>query len=164
MSQSANGRIPLSAVDFLQLAESKRIARVDLSEVGVDGIVYVCGLSTAQQQKMGGNSMRVYKDDSRDVTIPKEAAAKMLLECMVTDGQDGTYFEAEFDKTDDEFITVPAEQLIYYRDLWRKELGNTKAVNDKIQDLPNVVTNIVVRHVNQLSGLDDEPVEEKKSN
>jgi hypothetical protein len=43
-------------------------------------------------------------------------------------------------------------------------LGNIKAVNDKIQDLPNVVTNLVVRHVNELSGLgDDEPVEEKKS-
>jgi hypothetical protein len=161
---STNSRIPLSAVDFLRLSEAKRIARVDLAEVGVDGIVYVCGLSTAQQQKMSGNSMRVYKDDSRDVTIPKEAAAKMLLECMVTDGQDGAYFEAEFDATDEEFITVQAEQLVYYRDIWRKELGNIKAVNDKIQDLPNVVTNLVVRHVNELSGLgDDEPVEEKKS-
>ena len=162
---SENGRIPLSAVDFLQLAESKRIGRVDLSKVGIDGIVYVCGLSTAQQQKMSGGKFRIYKDQSRDIDMPKEAASKMLLECMVTDGENGEFFEAEFAQTDDEYITVPSEQLVYYRDLWRKELGNTKAVNEKIQDLPNVVTNIVVRQINDLSGLDeDEPVEEKKSN
>jgi len=163
---SKNGHIPLSAVDFLKLAETKRIARVDLEEVGVDGVVYVCGLSTAQQQKImsGQGSMRVYKDDSRDVSIPKEAAAKMLLECMVTDGQDGAFFEDEFTKSDEDFITVPSDQLVYYRDLWRKELGNTKAVNDKIQDLPNIVTNLVMRQVNRLSGLAGDEIEEKKSN
>ena len=161
---SANGRIPLSAIDFLKLAESRRVARVDLSEVDVAGTVYVCGLSTAQQQQMSGGSMRIYKDDSRDVVIPKEAAAKMLLQCMVTDGQDGAMFEDSFAQTDKDFITVPIDQLVYYRDLWRKELGNTKAVNDKIQDLPNVVTNLIVKRVNELSGTtEDEPVEEKKS-
>jgi hypothetical protein len=161
-----NGQFAISAGDFLKLAETKRIARVDLSEVGVDGVVYVCGLSTAQQQKIVGTrgSVRVYKDDSRDVAIPQEAASKMLLECMVTDGKDGVAFENEFAKTDDEYITVPSDQLVYYRDLWKQELGNTKAVNDKIQDLPNVVTNLVMRHVNDLSGLTADEVEEKKSN
>jgi len=161
-----NGQFALSAGDFLKLAETKRIARVDLSEVGVDGVVYVCGLSTAQQQKMVGDrgSVRVYKDDSRDVSIPKEAAAKMLLECMVTDGQEGATFENEFAKTDEDFISVESDKLVYYRDLWRQELGTTKAVNDKIQDLPNVVTNLVMRHVNLLSGLAGDEVEEKKSN
>ena len=157
MTQSANGRIPLSAVDFLKLAENKRISRVDLSAVGVPGVVYVCGLSTAQQQKMSGGKMRVYDDGSRDVVIPKEAATRMLLECMVTDGQDGALFESEFDQTDNDYITVPSDQLVYYRDLWREQLGNSKAVNDKIQSLPNVVTNLVVKHVNDLSGI-DEPV------
>lgn len=160
-----NGQFALSAGDFLKLAETKRIARVDLYEVGVEGTVYVCGLSTAQQQKMVGDrgSVRVYKDDSRDVAIPKEAAAKMLLECMVTDGQEGAYFEGEFAKVDDEYISVPSDKLVYYRDLWRQELGTTKAVNDKIQDLPNVVTNLVMRHVNLLSGLAGDEIEEKKS-
>ena len=116
MTQSANGRIPLSAVDFLKLAENKRISRVDLSAVGVPGVVYVCGLSTAQQQKMSGGKMRVYDDGSRDVVIPKEAATRMLLECMVTDGQDGALFESEFDQTDNDYITVPSDQLVYYRD------------------------------------------------
>jgi hypothetical protein len=83
---------------------------------------------------------------------------------MVTDGKDGVAFENEFAKTDDEYITVPSDQLVYYRDLWKQELGNTKAVNDKIQDLPNVVTNLVMRHVNDLSGLTADEVEEKKSN
>ena len=160
-----NGQFALSAGDFLKLAETKRIARVDLAEVGVDGVVYVCGLSTGEQQKITGNrgSVRMYKDDSRDVPIPKEAAARMLAQCMVTDGKEGVYFEAEYAKTDDEYITVPSDKLVYYRDLWKQELGNTKAVNDKIQDLPNVVTNLVMRHVNDLSGLSADEVEEKKS-
>jgi hypothetical protein len=161
---NVNGHITLSAVDFLKLAEVKRVARVDLDDVGVSGVVYVCGLSTAQQQKMVGDrgSVRIYKDDSRDVAIPKEAAAKMLLECMVTDGQDGKYFEAEFSKTDEEYISVPSDKLVYYRDLWRESM-NSKQIQDKVSDLPNVVTNLVMRHVNQLSGLAGDEVEEKKS-
>lgn len=161
----ANGQFALSAGDFLKLADTKRIAKVDLSEVGVDGVVYVCGLSTAQQQKMMGDrgSVRVYPDDSRDVAIPKEAAAKMLLECMVTDGQDGELFENEFTKTEEGFISVPSDQLVYYRDLWREQLGNTKLVKAKVEDLPNVVTNLVMRQVNQLSGLTGDELDEKKS-
>lgn len=162
---SKNGHMPLSSVDFLKLADTKRVGRVDLAKVGVDGIVYVCGLSTSQQQRMmGGQAMRVYKDDSRDIAIPKEAAANMLMECMVTDGQDGKYFEAEFGKTEAEFINVPVDKLVYSRDLWKQELGNTKLVREKIQDLPNIVTNHVMAGINRLSGLVDDELEEKKSN
>lgn len=162
---SKNGHVALSSLDFLKLADTKRVGRVDLSKVGVDGVVYVCGLSTSQQQRMmGGQSMRIYKDDSRDIAIPKEAAAKMLMECMVTDGQDGKYFDAEFEKTDLEFINVPVDKLIYSSELWKKELGNTKLVMDKIQDLPNIVTNHVMASINKLSGLVDDELEEKKSN
>jgi hypothetical protein len=165
MSPSKNGQHSLSAGDFLQLTEFKRIARVDLAEVGMDGIVYVCDLSTAQQQKLygGSKSMRVYKDDSRDVALPKDAAAKIIQECMITDKEDGQYLESEFDKTDEEFVTVPLDQIVYYRDLWKEQLGNTKAVNDKIQNLPNIVTNLIVKNVSDLSGLAGDEVEEKKS-
>lgn len=166
VSKNGNSRITLSAIDFLQLTEFKRVGRVDLAEVDLSGVVYVCDLSTAQQQKLygGAGSMRVYKDNSRDIALPKDAAAKMILECMVTDVEGGKIFEAEFAKTDEDFISVPVGQIVYYRDLWKEQLGNTKAVNDKIQDLPNVVTNLVVRRVSELSGLrEDEPVDEKKS-
>jgi len=107
--------------------------------------------------------MRVHKDDSRDVALPKDAAAKILQECMVTDKEDGQYLEAEFAKVDTDFVTVPIDQIVYYRDLWKEQLGNTKAVNDKIQNLPNIVTNLIVKHVSDLSGLAGDEVEEKKS-
>lgn len=165
MSPSKNGRNALSAGDFLQLTEFKRVARVDLADAGMDGVVYVCDLSTAQQQKLygGSKSMRVYKDDSRDVALPKDAAAKIIQECMVTDSKEGAILEAEFEKTDDAFVTVPLDQIVYYRDLWKDQLGNTKLVNEKIQNLPNIVTNLIVRHVSDLSGLAGDEVEEKKS-
>lgn len=161
-----NGQITLSAVDFLQLAEVKRVARVDLADIDYHGVVYVCELSTAQQQRLfgGQKGMRIYPDNSRDIAIPPDAAAKMISECLVTDGQDGALWEPEFSKTDDEYITVPNDDIVYMRDLWRKEVGNTRQVDEKIQGLPNVVTNFIMRHVNDLSGLgDDNPVEEKKS-
>jgi hypothetical protein len=162
---SKNGQHALSAGDFLQLTEFKRVARVDLADAGMDGVVYVCDLSTAQQQKLygGSKSMRVYKDDSRDVALPKDAAAKIIQECMVTDKEEGQYLEGEFAKVDDDFVTVPIDQIVYYRDLWKDQLGNTKAVNDKIQNLPNIVTNLIVKHVSDLSGLAGDEVEEKKS-
>lgn len=165
MSPSKNGRNSLSAGDFLQLTEFKRVARVDLAEAGMTGVVYVCDLSTAQQQRLygGSKSMRVYKDDSRDVALPKDAAAKIIQECMVTDKEDGQYLEAEFTKSDEKYIIVPLDQIVYYRDLWKEQLGNTKAVSDRIQNLPNVVTNLIVRNVSDLSGLAGDEVEEKKS-
>jgi hypothetical protein len=165
MSPSKNGQHALSAGDFLQLTEFKRIARVDLADVGMTGIVYVCDLSTAQQQKLygGSKSMRVYKDDSRDVALPKDAAAKIIQECMVTDAENGVIFEAEFGKTDEKYVMVPLDKIVYYSDLWKAELGNTKAVNDRIQGLPNIVTNLIVKHVSDLSGLAGDEVEEKKS-
>jgi len=161
----ANGQITLSAVDFLKLAEVKRVARVDLSEAGLHGVVYVCDLSTAQQQQLfgGQDSIRTYGDGSREISMPKDAASKMLGTCLVTDGEDGAYFEAEFAKTDAPFISVPVDKITKMFDLWRNELGNTKAVNDKISNMPNVVTNLIMRHVNELSGLSEEPVEEKKT-
>ena len=76
----ANGQITLSAVDFLKLAEVKRVARVDLVEAGLSGVVYVCDLSTAQQQQLfgGQDSIRTYGDGSREISMPKDAASKML--------------------------------------------------------------------------------------
>jgi hypothetical protein len=161
-----NGQVTLSAVDFLQLAEIKRVARVDLEEAGLSGVVYVCDLSTSDQQRLfgGQDSIRTYGDGSREIAMPKDAASKMIGVCMVTDGQDGALFEEQFNKTDAGYISFPSDKLIYMNDLWRKELGNTKAVNDKIADLPNIVTNLIMKHVNELSGLKDEPIEEKKSN
>ena len=164
-SPSKNGRITLSAVDFLALAETKRVARVDLSEVGVDGIVYVCDLSAAQQQRLfgGQNKMRVYKDQSRDIALPQDATAKLMRAAMVTDGQDGSIFEAKFADTDEEYIIVAESELVKYEDLWLAELGKSSAVNDHIQRMPNVVTNLVTRAINNLSGLGEDAVEEKKS-
>ena len=165
MSPSKNGQHSLSAGDFLQLTEFKRVARVDLAEAGMAGVVYVCDLSTAQQQRLygGSKSMRVYKDDSRDVALPKDAAAKIIQECMVTDAENGAILESEFDKSDEKYVIVPLDKIVYYSDLWKAELGNTKAVNDKIQNLPNIVTNLIVKHVSDLSGLAGDEVEEKKS-
>lgn len=167
MTVSANGRIPLSAVDFLKLSETKRVARVDLADVGLSGIVYVCDISAGQQQKLfgGQKALRVYKDQSRDIELPKDAASKLMRACMVTDGQDGAEFEGLFDATDEDYIMVSEDGLIYLDTIWRNEFGTSKAVNEMIQNMSNIITNHVTRAINELSGLgEDEPVEEKKSN
>ena len=166
MSQSKNGRVTLSAVDFLKLSETKRVARVDLADIRLDGVVYVCDLSAAKQQQLfgGQKSLRVYRDQSRDIELPKDAAAKLMKACMVSDGQDGEIFEAAFDATDEEHIMIDEDKLVYFRDIWKAELGTTRAVDEMIQNMSNIITNHVTKAINQLSGLgDDEPVEEKKS-
>ena len=164
---SKNGQVTLSAIDFLQLSKQKRVARVDLGDVGLTGIVYVCDISAGKQQQLfgGQKALRVYKDQSRDIELPKDAASKLMRACMVTDGQDGATFEAAFNATDDNYIMVPEEQLVYLDTVWLKELGNSRAVNDMIQNMSNIITNHVTKAINQLSGLsEDEPVAEKKSN
>ena len=160
-----NGQVTLSALGFLQLAEVKRVARVDLAEAGLSGVVYVCDLSTAQQQELfgGQNSIRTYADNSREIALPKDAAPKMIVKCLVTDGKDGAFFEEQFEKTDNDYISVDAGKIVYMNNLWRESL-NIKQVNEKIADLPNSVTNLIMKHVNELSGLKEDPIEEKKSN
>ena len=162
---SENGRVTLGAIDFLKLSEQKRVARVDLADAGFEGVIYVCDLSAAEQQKLFSQStMRVYNDKSRDIPLPKDAIVKLIKNGMVTDGSDGDIFEAQFTETEFEYIVVPVESLVYSNDIWLKEYGQQRIVNDMIQRMPNAVTSAVTGAINRISGLgeDEDPIEEKK--
>jgi len=163
----SNSNITLSAIDFLKLSEQKRVARVDLADAGAVGVVYVCDLTAAEQQKLFSQAtMRVYNDKSRDIPLPKDAVSKLLRAGMVTDGQDGALFEPQFEDSELGYITVPVKSVVYYNDIWLKELGSSRIVNDMIQRMPNAVTNLVTKEINLISGLgddDDDILEQKKS-
>jgi hypothetical protein len=192
MSSSDNGRT-LSAIDFLGLAAKRRVARIDLVDVGYEGVVYACDLSTAKQQKVmarpNKGKTRVYADKSMDINwsdLPADAGPKFLAECLVTDGENGRLLEAAFaaiPEAGDElyvpevggkaparagsipFVVWPESDLVFMADAWQAELGGRHKVMERLGDIPNAVTNLVVKTVRELSGMDEaDAVEEKKEN
>lgn len=167
----ANGRITLSAIDFLGLAEKRRVARIDLTEVGYKGVVYACDLSTAKQQKVmtrpNKGKTRVYADKSMDINwsdLPADAGPKFLAECLVTDGDNGRLLDAAFAATDEPFVVWPESDLKFMADAWQAELGGRHKVMERLGDIPNAVTNLIVKTVRELSGMEEDVVEEKKEN
>ena len=171
MSSSDNGRITLSAIDFLGLAAKRRVARIDLADVGYEGVVYACDLSTAKQQRVMARpkqgKTRVYADKSMDINwsdLPADAGPKFLAECLVTDAENGRLLEAAFVATDEPFIVWPESDLVFMADAWQSELGSRHKVMEKLGDIPNVVTNLIVKTVRELSGMVEEAdaAEEKK--
>lgn len=174
-----SGRVALSALDLLGLAELRKVARLDLASVGYSGVVYACDLTAAQQQKiMSGprkGKTRIHRDGAMDVDwadLPQDAAAKFLEACLVTDNAEGETLErafaaldtseAEEDKT--VYITLPASELVLMSELMLAELKQPRLVREKLEQFPNAVTSLIVRTVREISGMVEDRVEEKKDN
>lgn len=164
-------RVSLSALDFLGLADQRKVAVVDLAEVGYQGLVYVCDLTAGQQQKlMSGPSKgrtRVYADKSMDVDwadMPRDAAARFLEACLVTDSSGGSKLQEAFDQAGDDsgFITFPSSELVRVYDLIVAELKNPRAAREKLEQLPNAVVSVIILKMRELSGMTEDQVEEKK--
>lgn len=169
-----NGRGPLSVADLLGLAEQRKVARVDLAEAGYGGVVFVCDLTAAQQQRiMSGprkGKTRVYRDNSYDLDwsdLPQDAASKFLEACLVTDREGGATLARAFEAADGdgevvEFITFPASELVYVAELMTAELKQARLVRDKLEQWPNAVTSLIIKKMRQISGLAEDRIEEKK--
>ena len=176
---SVDGRVSLSALDLLGLAEQKKVARIDLAEAGYSGVVYVCDLTTAQQQKIVGTPRRgakVKRYEKEQATefdladLANDAGAKFLEACLVTDREGGALLERAFEAAADgdgqwpEYITLPASELVYMAELMTAELKQPRLVREKLEQFPNAVTSLLVKTMRELSGMAEDRVEEKKGN
>lgn len=160
----------LSATSLLELSEQKRVARVDLADAGYDGIYYVCDLTAAQQQQFmsprGGTKMRQYKDGSFDMdlsSIPTDASPKLLMACLVTDSEDGAVLERAFEATQEPFIVLAKSELVWLADEWKREMREPQ-IRERLEQLPNAVSSLLIKAMRQISGLAEDAVLEKKEN
>jgi hypothetical protein len=176
---SLNGHVPLSAIDLLGLAERRKVARVDLAEAGYEGVVYVCDLTAAQQQKIvaaARKDVRIRENKKENWTeyaladlINDASATKFIESCLVTDKEGGAVLERAFEAAmvDDEaaeYIVFPSSELILMFDLLAAELKAPHKAREKLDSLPNTVTDLISKTVRKLSGLAGDVVEEKKDN
>jgi hypothetical protein len=164
-------KVTLSAVDFLNLAEQRRVARIDLADVGYSGIVYACDLSTAKQQKIAigpKGKTRVYADKSMDVdlaSMPKDAPLKMMIECLVTDAENGRLLEAAFADLPEDgepYIVWPESELTRLYDVLRGDGLKHSEVEEKLGRMANAVTNLIVKTVREISGTAEDAAEQEK--
>jgi hypothetical protein len=159
----------LSALGILELTEQKRVARVDLAEAGYAGIVYVCDLTATQQQALAvpRNSKTVvnYKHNTMEMDLSAlsgDTGARFMMACLVTDAKDGEILERAFAATQESFITIAKSDLVFIADLLRAELKSERAVQSKLEEMPNAVTELIVRTCREISGVARDAVEEKK--
>jgi hypothetical protein len=161
-------QVTLSAVDFLGLAEQRRVAKIDLADVGYKGVVYVCDLSTAKQQKIAvgpKGKTRVYADKSMDVNLadlPKDAPMKMMIECLVTDAENGRLLDAAFADTEEPYIVWPESDLVRLYDVLRGEGMKHGDIETKLGSMANAVTNLIVKTVREISGTSEDAAEQEK--
>ena len=171
-----SSRVPLSALDLLGLAEQRKVARLDLAVAGYSGVVYVCDLTTAQQQRIVGTPRKGTK--VRQNTVEKwtefdladmsnNAGAKFLEACLVTDKEGGAALERAFAAVEEdgepvEYVVFPASELVSMFDLMAVELKKPHAAREKLEQFPNAVTSLIVKTMRQLSGMAEDAVEEKK--
>jgi hypothetical protein len=161
----------LSAIDFLGLAEQKRVARVDLADVGYQGVVYVCDLSTAQQQEIMSVNKNAKVRTGKDWTefdmsaLANNAGSKFLAACLVTDSSDGDMLDRAFAAAEGvDYIQIAASELVLMADVWVRELGNRAKMLAKLDEMPNAVTSLIVKTVRNLSGMGEaDAFEEKKA-
>lgn len=173
-----NGQVPLSALDLLGLAEQRKVARVNLSDVGYSGVLFVCDLTAAQQQRILSGprkgKTRIYRDNSMDVDwadLSQDAASKFLEACLVTDKESGALLEQAFEEVgipEEEagkvirHVIFPASELVYMADLMGEELKQRRLVLDRLGQFPNAISSLIVRTVREISGMAEDRVEEKK--
>lgn len=170
---SDNGRVSLSAIDFLGLAEQRKVARIDLGKVGYDGVIYVRDLTAAEQSRITsggkGGKARYYTDKSYEIdlaALTEAAGPKFLMASVVTDAQEGAALERAFAaaEPDIEFLTFPAGELVQMSEVWIRQAGNRAKAEEKLGQMSSIIVNEVVRVVKQISGMAEDKVEEKKDN
>lgn len=169
-----NGFVSLSAVDFLGLTKQRKVARLDLADVGYEGVIYVRDLSAAEQSKVAGGvgrggRARLYDDKSVEMdmaALVEAAGPKFLAAAVVTDAEGGAVLQRAFDAAgpEAEYITMSAGELVQMAEEWIREAGNRDKMEKMLEGMPNAVTNLVVKRVRQLSGLAGDRIEEKKGN
>lgn len=164
----------MTGLDFLSLANEKRVARVDLTKIGRAGVVFVVELSTRMQSEIFASANRKRKIDKHGTTeleFPVDSGPRLLEECLVTDSEDGAWLESLFQQAEEAdgappaYVLVPADQLVYMKDKWVRELGNTAKVREHLRGMANAITSLVSKAVNDISGIGDEEeseIEEKK--
>lgn len=171
---SDNGRVSLSAIDLLGLTKQRKVARLDLTDAGYEGVMYVRDLTAAEQSKVTGTGgkggkARYYTDKSYEIdlaALTEAAGPKFLMAAAVTDAQDGALLERAFDAAEPEaeYVMMSAGDLIQMADAWIKEAGNIAKAEKVLEAMPNAVTNMVVKAVRELSGMGEDRIEEKKEN
>ncbi len=168
-----NGAAVLSELAFLSLADEKRVARVDLSKAGRSGVIFVVELSTSKQSEIffsHNRKRKIDKHGNTEMDFPMDSGPRLLEECAVTDAEDGAFLEslfreaAEEDGAPPQFILVPAERLVYMKDGWTRHYGNVAKMRERLKGMPNSVTSLIAKTVNEISGMgeDEDEVEEKK--
>jgi hypothetical protein len=155
--------VTLSAVDFLRLTEEVMVARVDLSEVGRRGVLYVKELTAAEKTAVlprPKGKARMYKDQSMEIDwsqLSPDATAKFLKVALLVDDNQLESFFADGNDT----ATVPADGLALMYDRIVKELDNKPHLAlEKLGAIPNAVGNLLMRRIREISGLEEEPDED----
>lgn len=172
---SENGRVSLSAIDFLGLAEQRKVARIDLADVGYKGVIYVRDLTSVEQSRItsggsGKNSKaRYFADKSYEIdlaALTEAAGPKFLMAAAVTDAQDGDILERAFAAAEPgaKYITIATSELVQMSEVWIRKEGNRDKAEKLLEQMPNAVTNEVVKRVREISGMTEDAVEEKKDN
>lgn len=180
-----SGRVSLSAVDFLGLTKQRKVQRLDLSEIGYEGVIYIRDLTSDEQalvttgkRKSGKSStIKINRDESYEMPLDALAegvGAEFLRLAVVTDEQGGAILEEAFtavgfdeDGNPPEYITVQSNVLIQMEKEWMRETGNNKdRMLKELGEMPHAITNHVVERVKKLSGMGrrHDQVEEKKEN
>ncbi len=172
MGASENGSVSLSAVDFLGLIKQRKVARLDLAEVGYEGVIYVRDLTAAEQARVTsgggkGTKARYYNDKSYEIdlaALTEAAGAKFLMAAAVTDAQDGAMLERAFAAAEPEaeYVTMSAAELVQMSEVWIREAGTRDKAEKALEQTPNAITNLVVKRVREISGMAEDRIEEKK--
>lgn len=171
---SENGRVSLSAVDFLGLVKQRKVSRIDLGELGYEGVIYVRDLTAAEQARVTSvkgkaGKARFYNDKSYEMdlaALTEAAGPRFLATAVVTDTQDGALLERAFEAAGEDapWVNMSAGELVQMADVWIREAGNRDKMETMLEQTPNIITNAVVKRVRELSGMgeDADRIEEKK--
>jgi hypothetical protein len=152
---SKNGSTPPVGTpdDFLGLTDSRLVVAVDLNPVGRNVIYYVREISTAEKEYIMGRPKGKTRVGKGMVELdwsqmPQGAAAKFLKVCLVTDetGQKQMY------------------------DAWLEKLVRPHLVMEKLEEIPNSVSDYIIQKCREISRMTDDDneerdeIEEKKEN
>ena len=152
-----SGDLTLSAVDFLRLSDERVVCRVDLSEVGRSGILYVRELTSAEKTAVlprPKGKARMYKDQSMEIDwsqLAPDAVAKFLRVALLTGEKLDGFFG------DDDTATIPTDHLKpMYDQLVVQCEGKPHLAMEALEGVPNTIANLLVKKIPQISGLDED--------
>jgi len=169
-----NGHVSLSAIDLLGLTKQRKVLRLDLADIGYEGVMYVRDLTAAETSKVTGTGgkggkARYYTDKSYEIdlsALTEAAGPRFLMAAMVTDERGGEILERAFAAAPEGagFVMMAAGDLVQMSEQLIREAGNRAKAEELLAQMPNVITNMVVKAVRELSGMGEDRIEEKKEN